>query len=189
MRALALAAVLAVAASVAGCGEDDRPASAPVRVGYAFGFDATDNAERVAYKRMKREGGPKVELKELNGPQNAVTALLRGDVEVATMAHHTAIAAAAEGADIKVVLTSQRAPQWQLIARPGIDSPGDLRGKKIAVFGLKSTNSALAEEVLAKAGRARTMPSWWPPGTPRSASWRSSGGRSMPRCSSTSISS
>ncbi len=123
-----------------------------MRVGYAFGFDATDNAERIAYKRMKREGGPKVELKELNGPQNAVTALLRGDVDVATMAHRTAIAAAAEGADIKVILTCQRVPQWQLIARPGIDSPEDLRGKKIAVFGLKSTNSALADAVLAKAG-------------------------------------
>ena len=152
MRAIALTGVVAVMAVVSGCGEEDRPASAPVRVGYAAGFDANDAAERVIYKRMEREGGPKVEMKELNGPQNAVTALLRGDIEVASMAHHTATAAVAEGADIKLVLVGLRVPQWQLIARPGIDSPRELQGKKIAVFGLKTNTSALAAVALGEAG-------------------------------------
>ena len=152
MRALALTALVAVTAAVVGCGEEDRPASAPVRVGYASGFDANDAAERVIYKRMERAGGPKVEMQELNGPQNAVTALLREDIDVASMPHLTATAAVAEGANIKLVLVGLRVPQWRLIARPGTGSPRELQGKKIAVFGLKTNTSALAEVVLAKAG-------------------------------------
>ena len=139
MRALALAAVVAVAAAVAGCGEDGpaglragaggvlRPAS--TRTTPASGWSTSGWSARAARRSSS---------KELNGPQNAVTALLRGDIEVASLAHHTAIAAVAEGADIKLVLMGLRVPQWQLIARPGIDSPRELQGKKIAVFGLKT---------------------------------------------------
>lgn len=150
-----VAAVLAATVAVPGCGEDDdRPASAPVRVGYAYGFDAGDTGDRVAYDTMERTGGPKVELKELNGAQNAVTALLRGDVDVAQIAHSTAINAIAEGADIKVVLTASRVLDWQLVARPGTRSPGDLRGKRLGVFPGKNEVTAFAKVVLAGTGLA-----------------------------------
>jgi ABC-type nitrate/sulfonate/bicarbonate transport system substrate-binding protein len=121
-------------------------------VGYAYGFDAGDTGDRVAYDTMEGAGGPKVELKELNGAQNAVTALLRGDVDVVQIAHNTAVNAIAEGADIKVVLTASRVLDWQIVARPGILSPEDLRGKRIGTFPGTNEVSAFTTVVLDGAG-------------------------------------
>jgi ABC-type nitrate/sulfonate/bicarbonate transport system substrate-binding protein len=154
LRLLVLALAAATAA-LAGCGGKHRRISVPARpvidVGYAFGNDTSDVADRIAFARVRREGIG-VRVRELGGVANAVVALVRGDVELATMPYSTAIRAVDEGAHVRVVLGRTMAPDFVLAARPGIDSVEALRGRRVAVDGPGLDGQTLVRVVLERDG-------------------------------------
>jgi ABC-type nitrate/sulfonate/bicarbonate transport system substrate-binding protein len=152
----ALAAGAACVCLLAACGGDDggggSAADGPVKVGYGYGFDAGDTGDRVAFSHMARHGGPKATLRETGSPQNAVTALLRGDIDMADLSQATVINAVAEGADLHIVLTANRVPEWEMVSSPEITSVAQLRGKRLGTFGPNSDTATLDQILLERAG-------------------------------------
>src|SRR5439155_22121592 len=140
---------------IAGCGGGRhgggtrRPA---LEVGYAFGYGAGDVADRIAFARLRRQSGIAIRIRELGGVANAVVALVRGDVQLATMPYSTAIRAADEGAHLRVVLGADMASDFVLVGRPGIDSVAALRGRRVGYDQPGLDGETLVHEALARAG-------------------------------------
>jgi ABC-type nitrate/sulfonate/bicarbonate transport system substrate-binding protein len=144
----------ATMAALAGCGGERhgsgsrRPA---LQVGYAFAFDAGDVADRIAFARLRRSGiGTRI--RELGGVGNTVVALVRGEVQLATVPYSTAIRAVDEGAHLRVVLGANMASDFVLAARPGIDSVEALRGRRVGYDQPGLDGETLVREALARAG-------------------------------------
>src|SRR5439155_13920286 len=119
---------------IAGCGGGRhgggtrRPA---LEVGYAFGYGAGDVADRIAFARLRRQSGIAIRIRELGGVANAVVALVRGNVQLATMPYPTAIRAAEEKAHLRIILGATMAPEFLLVGRPGIHSVEELKGRRV----------------------------------------------------------
>jgi len=132
---LPVLALTAAAIVLTGCGSKarTRTASPPpaVAVGYPFPYDAGDVADRLAFAGLRRKGIA-LHVRELGGVANAVVALVRGDVQLASVPYSTAIRAADEGAHLRVVLGRNMVSDYVLVARPGIDSVEALRGRRVA---------------------------------------------------------
>jgi ABC-type nitrate/sulfonate/bicarbonate transport system substrate-binding protein len=132
---LPVLALTAAAVLLAGCGNGARArTSSPqpaVEVGYPLPYDASDVADRLAFAGLRRKGIA-LHVQELGGVANAVVALVRGDVQLATVPYATAIRAADEGAHLRVVLGQNMVSDAVLVARPGIDSVAALRGRRVA---------------------------------------------------------
>ena len=153
--AVSLAVVLLFAA--AGCGGDEdegASAQAPesIEVGYSFGFDAGDVADRIAFRRLEERGGPRAKLVDMGGAANAITALLRGEIDFANVPYLAAVDAVASGTGIRIVLGANMAPEFLLVARPEIAGPSDLSGKTVVHSGPGTVTSTLAEAVARRAG-------------------------------------
>lgn len=152
--ALALALLLGAAS----CGGDDDGGEAAgrapeaIEVGYSFGFDAGDVADRIAFQRLERGGGPKVEMVDMGGSANALTALVRGEIDAAVVPYLAAVEAAASGTGIRIVLGANMAPEFLLVARPEIRGASDLAGKTVVHSGPGTVTSTLAEAVARRAG-------------------------------------
>src|SRR2546423_19227 len=150
---LPVLALTAAAALLTGCGNGARartssPPRPAVEVGYRFGCDAAGVADRVAFAGLRRNGIA-VHVRELGGVANAVVALVRGEVQLATVPYSTAIRAADEGAHIRVVLGENMASDFVLVARPGIDSVAALRGRRVVVDGQGLDGDTLVRVALA----------------------------------------
>lgn len=156
LRAPCLALLLLLGA--ASCGGDDgggeTAAGAPesIEVGYSFGFDAGDVADRIAFRRLEEHGGPRAKLVDMGGPANAVTALVRGEIDAAVVPYLAAVEAAASGTGIRVVLGANMAPEFLLVARPEVGGPADLDGKTVVHSGPGTVTSTLAEGIARRAG-------------------------------------
>jgi ABC-type nitrate/sulfonate/bicarbonate transport system substrate-binding protein len=151
--AVVLCAACACAILLASCAGGGKASDdGPVTVGYGFGFDAGDTGDRVAFAHMASHGGPKVKTREMGSPQNAVTGLLRGDIQFANLSQSSVINAVGQGADIRVVLTANSVPEWEMVSAPGIASAAQLRGKRVGTFGETDDTAALSEIVLREAG-------------------------------------
>lgn len=151
---LPVLALTAAAVLLAGCGHGARKRVAPpkpaVEVGYPFPYHASDVADRLAFAGLRRKGIA-VHVKELGGVANAVVALVRGEVQLATMPYSTAIRAVDEGAHVRVVLGQNMASDFLLVARPGIDSVAALRGRRVAFDGTGLDGDTLVRVALARA--------------------------------------
>jgi ABC-type nitrate/sulfonate/bicarbonate transport system substrate-binding protein len=155
-RSRPLVIVLAATmAALAGCG-GERHGSGPRRpglqVGYAFAYDAGDVADRIAFARLRRRSGIATRIRELGGVGNTVVALVRGEVQLATVPYSTAIRAVDEGAHLRVVLGANMASDFVLVARPGIDSVEALRGRRVGYDQPGLDGETLVREALARAG-------------------------------------
>lgn len=152
---LPVLALTAAAAALTGCasGTAQRTVSRAPRidVGYPFAYDAGDVADRMAFARLRRRGVA-VRVRLLGGVANAVVALVRGDVQLATMPYSTAIRAADEGAHIRVVLGQNMASDFVLVARRGIGSVEALRGRRVAFDAPGLDGDTLVRVALARAG-------------------------------------
>ena len=141
--------------TLAGCGSGRqgggtrRPA---LQVGYAFAYDAGDVADRIAFARLRRRSGIAVRIRYLGGVADAVVALVRGDVQLATMPYSTAIRAVDEGAHLRVVLGANMASDFLLVARPGTESVEALRGRRVGYDQPGLDGETLVREALARAG-------------------------------------
>jgi ABC-type nitrate/sulfonate/bicarbonate transport system substrate-binding protein len=91
-------------------------------------------------------------VRELGGVANVVVALVRGDVQLATVPYSTAIRAVDEGAHVRVVLGHDMASDFVLVARPGIDSVAGLRRRGIAFDAQGLDGDTLVRVALARAG-------------------------------------
>ena len=125
-----------------------RPA---VEVGYPFPYDASDVADRLAFAGLRRKGIA-VHVRELGGVANVLVALVRGDVQLATVPYSTAIRAADEGAHVRVVLGHNMVSDFVLVARPGFDSVAALRGRRVAFDAQGLDGDTLVRVALARAG-------------------------------------
>jgi ABC-type nitrate/sulfonate/bicarbonate transport system substrate-binding protein len=153
---LPVLALTAAAAVLAGCGNGSRgstPAVRPaIKVGYAFGNDAGAVADRIAVARLRRDDGIAVHVRNLDGVANAVVALVRGDVQLATMPYSTATRATEEGAHLRVVLGQNMASEAMLVARPGITSAEELRGRPVTLDERGLDSETLVREALGRDG-------------------------------------
>jgi ABC-type nitrate/sulfonate/bicarbonate transport system substrate-binding protein len=145
---------VAVALAVAACGGGDDATegeSRKIDVGYAFDFDAGDTSDRIAFDRLERTNGIRVAYRQMGGGPNTVAGLLRGDIDIGTLTLIDAVNAIDQGADIRVVLGQNMVMDLSLVARPDIERPEDLKGKRIA-YPFPGATEIIARIALEKAG-------------------------------------
>ena len=156
---LPLLALAAATAGLVGCGNGSHRTTASTRpsidVGYGFAYSPSDVADRIAFARLRRSGIA-VRVRELGGVANAVVGLVRGEVQLAAMPYSTAIRAAEEGAHIRVVLGQNMASQAVLVARPGITSTEELRGRRVTFDERGLDGETLVRIALERAGMPAT---------------------------------
>ena len=68
-----------------------------------------------------------------------VASLASGDSDVGYSGASTALGAAAGGADLKILASFTNKITYDLVARPGIKTPADLRGKRVGVQAIGGT--------------------------------------------------
>jgi NitT/TauT family transport system substrate-binding protein len=150
MNRLALIAGIALAA-LAGTRQSiqsaDRSAKlAPVRIAYVS-RSILDMPYMIARDRgFFREEGLEVEFIFMKAIQT-VQAMLAGGIDFGT-ATGTAISAAVNGADVRVVFALTDKPSFDMIARPGIANVRQMRGKKLGISAPGSLTEILARQIL-----------------------------------------
>jgi ABC-type nitrate/sulfonate/bicarbonate transport system substrate-binding protein len=149
--------LIALAASLAGCGGDSDDGGdgdgQELKVGYAFGFDVGDTADRIAFDRLAENTDFEPSIEETGGGAEAIAALTKGDIDMAKIAYGDAINAMAQGADIRMVLAGNQRLDQVLAARPDVDSLAELRGKTILLEALQPyIGLALLRQTLEEAG-------------------------------------
>jgi ABC-type nitrate/sulfonate/bicarbonate transport system substrate-binding protein len=80
-------------------------------------------------------------------PNISVTAVVTGDVEFAT-AQGSIVRAAAQGMPVKSLMVVADRPAYYLVARPGINSVGALRGKSVGIASLGGSVHLMTKEFL-----------------------------------------
>jgi NitT/TauT family transport system substrate-binding protein len=93
-----------------------------------------------------REEGLEVEFIFMKAIQT-VQAMLAGGVDFGT-ATGTAISAAVNGADVRVVFALTDKPSFDMIAQPGIANVQQMRGKKLGISAPGSLTEILARQIL-----------------------------------------
>src|SRR5918995_5999283 len=119
---------------------------APVRIAYVS-RSILDMPYVIARDRgFFREEGLDVEFIFMKAIQT-VQAMLAGGVDFGT-ATGTAISAAVNGADVRVVFALTDRPSFDLVAAPSITSVQQLRGKKLGISAVGSLTEILARQIL-----------------------------------------
>ena len=146
---VALLAACALGAAVpAGCGGGGG-GQRTLRVGYAFGFDIGDVADRVGFEGVK---GIDVRYREMNGGTNAISALVRGDIDMADLSLADLISAIGAGADVRAIMVASTVPEYLFVARPPFDALAKLRGARVGLFAKSSVITELTKVSLRPAG-------------------------------------
>lgn len=96
----------------------------------------------------------KVKVISVQSTAEGTAALASGDADIAAMLTEGAIAARAGGADLKIVANLLTQDQHVLVARKGITSVADLKGKKLGVVGPGSGTEMLGMALAKKSGLA-----------------------------------
>jgi ABC-type nitrate/sulfonate/bicarbonate transport system substrate-binding protein len=154
------ASAIAIALAAAGCGGSssrDDGSRPRVDVGYAFAYDAGDVGDQVAFARLRRRTAIEFRIRELGSVANAVVALVRGEVQLATVPYATAVRAAEEGAHLRVVLGANMSSELVLVGGGDVASVAELRRRRVAVEALGVDGEALVRRALARAGLSRSQ--------------------------------
>jgi len=118
----------------------------PVRIGYVS-RSTLDMPFIIARDRgLFREEGLEPELIFIKAPQT-VPAMLAGGIDFGT-ATGTAVAAAVNGVDVRIVFALTDKPSFDLIALPSITNVQQLRGKKIGVTAYGALAEILARQIM-----------------------------------------
>jgi NitT/TauT family transport system substrate-binding protein len=155
----AAAALVAVTAACGGGGKADQSASGGDGVKgqrFILMVQSTANTNKVveshAIEIMKQDG-VKAEIKFNAGATNvAVSQLLTGDIDVYGEAVTGGIGGVLQGIPLVDFALMQPRQDYVFIAKPGLTSLADLKGKKIGVQDTTGVNYAQALIVLGKAG-------------------------------------
>ena len=119
---------------------------APVRIAYVS-RSILDMPYMIARDRgFFREEGLEVEFIFMKAIQT-VQAMLAGGVDFGT-ATGTAISAAVNGADVRVIFALTDKPSFDMIALPGIANLQQMRGKKLGISAPGSLTEILARQIL-----------------------------------------
>ncbi|HEY6044118.1 MAG TPA: ABC transporter substrate-binding protein, partial [Nitrosospira sp.] len=110
----------------------------------AIGFAAM-NARVIPLWAAKEEGffaknGVDAEPIFIRGAPTLNAALLSGDIQAGYTGGTAVMGAAVGGADLKILAILTNEVTYDLVARPGIKSPEDLRGKQVGVTSIGGTN-------------------------------------------------
>jgi NitT/TauT family transport system substrate-binding protein len=146
LRALGAAAILALAA----CGQASpasQPSGAPVNLTVNYtAVSGTNSAMWTAYEAgyFKAEN-LNVHFVHIPSTSRAIPALLSGQVQLSTIDGLGLAEAVGKGADLKFILGVNNKLVFSVMASPRIQSPQDLKGKKIGVtnFGGSTYTAAL----------------------------------------------
>jgi NitT/TauT family transport system substrate-binding protein len=147
-RRLALAAAsLAVLGGVAACGSDSTPAAgdapgtaATIRLGYFPNVTHATPLVGVAKGfYAKRLGSTKLSTQTFNAGPAEVEALFAGGLDAGYLGPNPAINAWAKSKGEIEIIAGATSGGAQLVVRDGINSPADLRGKKLATPQLGNT--------------------------------------------------
>jgi NitT/TauT family transport system substrate-binding protein len=145
LRLLALSTLLLGATEPAWCAEKTSKL-APVRIAYVS-RSILDMPYVIARDRgFFREEGLDVEFIFMKAIQTVQT-MLAGGVDFGT-ATGTAISAAVNGADVRVVFALTDKPSFDLIAQPNITNLQQMRGKKLGISAPGSLTEILARQIL-----------------------------------------
>ncbi|HEY7165363.1 MAG TPA: ABC transporter substrate-binding protein, partial [Candidatus Binatia bacterium] len=83
--------------------------------------------------------GTEVDLVLIRSGPLQVASLAAGDSDVGYSGASTVLGAAANGADLKILASFTNKITYDLVARPGIKTPADLRGKRVGVQAIGGT--------------------------------------------------
>ncbi len=121
-----------------------------VRIGYSIGGLIPFPIIVAKENHFFEQAGLAVELINIR-PTTAVTALVSGDIQYVVFAG-TTLNAAVRGLPVKLAMVYNDRPLFSLMARPGIRSIKDLKGKILGVATLTSGESFLSRRLLKEAG-------------------------------------
>ena len=145
LRILLLSTLLIGATEFAWCAEKTSKLT-PVRVAYVS-RSILDMPYVIARDRgFFREEGLEVEFIFMKAIQT-VQAMLAGGVDFGT-ATGTAISAAVNGADVRVVFALTDKPSFDMISQPNITNVQQMRGKKLGISAPGSLTEILARQIL-----------------------------------------
>ena len=145
LRILLLLTLLIGATEFAWCAEKTSKLT-PVRVAYVS-RSILDMPYVIARDRgFFREEGLEVEFIFMKAIQT-VQAMLAGGVDFGT-ATGTAISAAVNGADVRVVFALTDKPSFDMISQPNITNVQQMRGKKLGISAPGSLTEILARQIL-----------------------------------------
>ena len=138
-RGAALVATALGVILLAGCGgKDENAADNSLRVGYAFGNDAGDTPDMLAYETLRKEG-VKVDVSSTGALENSVAALRRGSIDVAILTQPSLIQAISQGAPLEALVAQNMTSESEIVTR-GPETFADLAGTRVAVgHGLAGT--------------------------------------------------
>jgi NitT/TauT family transport system substrate-binding protein len=133
---LAAVAVLLISGGLSGCGADDKASAAGEKATVRLGFSAWPGwfPWQVAQdKGLFAKNGVTVDLKYFESYTDSLTALSTGNLDANSQTLNDTLSSVSGGAKQTVVLTNDNSTgNDQIIARPGIASIADLKGKKVA---------------------------------------------------------
>ncbi|MFI7544322.1 ABC transporter substrate-binding protein [Actinoplanes sp. NPDC049599] len=136
MRKTILAAATAVVLLAAGCGADDSATAAAGQATVRLGFSAWPGwfPWQVAQEQgLFARNGVTVDLKYFESYTDSLTALSTGNLDANSQTLNDTLSSVSGGAEQTVVLTNDNSTgNDQIIARPGITSVADLKGRKVA---------------------------------------------------------
>lgn len=140
-KALSLLGILVVL-FISACAPTAKPTSValiPVNVCYAAPTSTQSTVWYAFEKALFKKYGLDVNLVQVSGGSKAITAMVSGDVSICQMTANSVINAVAAGQDAVVIAGLYNTFPTAVVARPGINTADDLRGK---VLGTSNTGSA-----------------------------------------------
>lgn len=154
MRAI-VAALIAVLVG-AGCGGEEAPDSGAPRP-VTLALDFMPNAVHAGVYTAVREGGDleqgvDLEVQAPSASTDSLKLLASGRADVAIVDIHDLGLARERGEDIVGIGAIVQRPLAAVIARPGIERPSDLEGRRVGVTGLPSDDAVLRAVVEADGG-------------------------------------
>lgn len=136
-----IAALLIFALAVFGRGHQGLAASSPTKIVIAH---AAMNARVLPLWTAKEQGfflkyGVPSEAIFIRQAPTLVAALTSGDIQIGYTGGTAVLGAAAGGADLKILAAFTNRVTYDVVARPGIKTPEELRGKKFGVQSIGGT--------------------------------------------------
>jgi putative hydroxymethylpyrimidine transport system substrate-binding protein len=146
---IAATAAMILAALAAGCGEDGTGDGAE-RLRIALDFQP--NAAHAGIYAARDDGiderhGVKLEIRVPSASTDSLKLLAAGRADLAVVDIHDLGLARQEGADVVGVAALVQRPLAAVIAKPGIEAPRRLEGRRVGVTGLPSDDAVLTAVV------------------------------------------
>jgi len=156
-RAATSALLLLFGIAWSGAGDAQERAVAPVSLRLGFNANSARNMAEIPNVVAQRKGffareGLAVTMVPLMGTTHMVAALDKGDVDATGTALPYMIQAVLKGSDAAAVIGGVANTIYSLIAKPGVQTIADLRGKVVALSAPPDTITLSTRMLLAKGG-------------------------------------